>query len=130
MASSVRGSRAGAVSVKASFLSELVQRDHFRLVGGGGRQRRSSVGWLGFRFRLRRRGRGGLGLGHVEPQRVLDAGIDEAGDRRIWNREALLLAGEPERDREKRLARREVPELVLQDDRHLVGIEGQNLGRA
>src|SRR3954468_4321230 len=60
-----------------------------------------------------------LGLG-LELEREIDRGIDEAGDRREGDDEARRRLVEAEADLEAVVADLEIPEAVLDDDRHLV----------
>jgi len=60
------------------------------------------------------------GVLRLELQAELDGRIEEGGDRVIGNQQPLRHAGEGEPDLEGVVADVEVPELVLEHDRHLV----------
>ena len=61
-----------------------------------------------------------LGIG-LEGQRELDGGVVELGYRREWYVQRRWYAAERQADGKAVVADTEVPELVLDDDRHLVG---------
>src|SRR5437867_3102476 len=117
MASSVRGSgvRASAraaVSVTWLFLPEGVEGDDLGLLARGGRGGGLGRRLIGLGYDGGRRLRLGL-LRGGELQQILHAGIVEAGDRGVGNRQTLGLAAELEGHREEGLAGRQVPVLVL-----------------
>src|SRR5581483_6280748 len=102
---------------RALSFPEAVEGDDF----GGRSLRGLGGGWGGYRRRHSCR-LGGLLFRHRKFERKIDRRVGKAADRGKGNRQAFELLLETEGDREALLADLEVPELVLEHDRHFLGI--------
>src|SRR5215472_15868837 len=123
--------------VSQLFLAEAIQPHHLgalagscRLLGGlsrDGRWRRSGGrecrgDWRGRRQIWCRRLASGRGFGWLELQTELHRWIEEALDRAEGDGEPLWNAAERQADLEAILRHHQIPELVLQDDGHLLRV--------